>query len=81
MQINPDGAPNLYHPDNKDITHLCNDISVSPSYTWKANCLADFNLARVAGLRGPIKICFFAMATDTSWRPIVQGCMDPEPGF
>jgi hypothetical protein len=81
MHVNTDGAPNSYHPDNKGITHLCNGISIGASCTWKANCLADFNRARAEGFRGPTKICFFAMATDASGRPIVQGASDPAPGF
>lgn len=81
MQVNTDGAPDSYHPDDIGITHICNGVSVGPSCTWKAECLPEFRQARAEGFRGPTKIRFFAMATDTDGVPIIQGDTDPKPGF
>ncbi len=81
MQVNTDGAPDSYHPDDIGITHICNGVSVGAACTWKAQCLPDFRKAKAEGFRGPTKICFFAMATDTGGVPIVQGAGDPKPGY
>lgn len=81
MQVNTDGAPDSYHPDDIGITHICNGISVGQSCTWKARCLPDFRQAKAEGFRGPTKICFFAMATDAQGLPIIQGETDPKPGY
>src|SRR5262245_34541886 len=34
MQVNTDGAPDSYHPDDIGITHICNGVSVGPDCTW-----------------------------------------------
>lgn len=81
MQVNTDGAPDSYHPDDIGITHICNGVSVGQSCTWKARCLPDFRQAKAEGFRGPTKICFFAMATDAQGVPIIQGETDPKPGY
>lgn len=81
MQVNTDGAPDSYHPDDIGITHICNGISVGPDCTWKAQCLPEFRQAKAEGFRGPTKICFFAMATGTDGVPIIQGDTDPKPGY
>lgn len=81
MQVNTDGAPDSYHPDDIGITHICNGVSVGPACTWKAQCLPEFRQARAEGFRGPQKICFFAMATDAAGVPIIQGAADPRPGY
>ena len=81
MQVNTDGAPDSYHPDDIGITHICNGVSVGGSCTWKANCLTDFNRAKAEGFNGPTKICFFAMATQQTGKPILQGPNDPKPGY
>jgi hypothetical protein len=81
MQVNTDGAPDSYHPDDIGITHICNAVSVGPSRTWKAQCLPEFRQADAEGFRGPTRICFFAMATDASGAPLIQGTTDPKPGY
>lgn len=81
MQVNTDGAPDSYHPDDIGITHICNGVSVGTNCVWKANCLADFNKAKAEGFNGPTKICFFAMATERNGKPIIQGSNDPKPGY
>ena len=81
MQVNTDGAPDSYHPDDIGITHICNGVSVGQSCTWKADCLADFRKAKAENFRGPPKICFFAMATNAQGLPIIQGDADPKPGY
>jgi hypothetical protein len=81
MQVNTDGAPDSYHPDDIGITHICNGVSIGASCTWKAECLPEFRQAKAEGLRGPTKICFFAMATGANGEPIIQGERDPKPGF
>jgi hypothetical protein len=81
MQVNTDGAPDSYHPDDIGITHICNGVSLGASCTWKPQCLADFRQARAESFRGPTKVCFFAMATDGAGVPIIQGAADPKPGF
>lgn len=81
MQVNTDGAPDSYHPGDIGITHICNGVSVGRSCTWKADCLPEFRQARAEHFRGPTKICFFAMATDASGVPIIQGASDPKPGY
>jgi hypothetical protein len=81
MQVNTDGAPDSYHPDNLGITHICNGVSVGSTCTWKSNCLAEFRQAKAEQFRGPTKICFFGMATDDDGVPIVQGDSDPKPGY
>jgi len=81
MQVNTDGAPDSYHPDDIGITHICNGVSVGASCTWKAQCLPEFRQAKAEGFRGPTKICFFAMATGADGLPIIQGVNDPKPGF
>jgi hypothetical protein len=81
MQVNTDGAPNSYHPDNKGITHICNGLSVGENCRWKPRCLGDFNQARSEGFRGTTKICFFAMVTDKLGIPLVQKKGDPNPGY
>lgn len=81
MQVNTDGAPDSYHPNNIGITHICNGVSVGPHCTWKANCLAEFNQAKAEGFRGPTRICFFAMASDPNGLPVIQDNGDPQPGY
>lgn len=81
MQVNTDGAPDAYHPDDIGITHICNGVSVGPGCTWKANCLPEFRRARAEGFRGPTKVCFFAMATGADGVPLIQGEGDPKPGY
>ena len=81
MQVNTDGAPDSYHPDDTGITHICNGVSVGPACTWKASCLPEFKQAKAEHFRGPTKICFFAMATDANGLPIIQGGTDPKPGY
>jgi hypothetical protein len=81
MQVNTDGAPDSYHPDDIGITHICNGVSVGRSCTWKAKCLSDFRQAKAEHFKGPTKICFFAMATDAQGVPIIQGETDPKPGY
>lgn len=81
MQVNTDGAPDSYHPDDIGITHICNGVSVGPSCTWKAQCLSEFRQAKSESFRGSTKICFFAMATDNRGVPIIQGDSDPKPGY
>ena len=81
MQVNTDGAPDSYHPDDIGITHICNGVSVGADCVWRANCLADFNKAKAEGFNGPTKICFFAMATQQNGTPIIQGPNDPKPGY
>lgn len=81
MQVNTDGAPDSYHPDDIGITHICNGVSLGRSCTWKPNCLPDFRQAKVERFRGPTKICFFAMVTDSQGVPIIQGDADPKPGY
>jgi hypothetical protein len=81
MQVNTDGAPDSYHPDDIGITHICNGVSVGRSCTWKAKCLSDFRQAKAEHFKGPTKICFFAMAADTQGVPIIQGNTDPKPGY
>jgi hypothetical protein len=81
MQVNTDGAPDSYHPDDIGITHICNGVSVGPSCTWKVSCLPEFKQAKAEHFRGPTKICFFAMATNANGLPIIQGNADPKPGY
>lgn len=81
MQVNTDGAPDSYHPDDTGITHICNGVSVGPACAWKASCLPEFRQAKAEHFRGPTKICFFAMATDSHGLPIIQGNADPKPGY
>ncbi|MDP1678677.1 MAG: glycoside hydrolase family 75 protein [Candidatus Nitrotoga sp.] len=81
MQVNTDGAPDSYHPDDIGITHICNGISVGQDCTWKPKCLPDFEQAKAEGFGGPTKICFFAMATNAQGLPIIQGTADPNPGY
>lgn len=81
MQVNTDGAPDSYHPDDIGITHICNGVSVGSSCTWKAQCLPEFRQANAEGFRGPTKICFFAMVTGADGVPIIQGATDPKPGY
>lgn len=81
MQVNTDGAPDSYHPDDIGITHICNGVSVGAKCVWKAKCLADFNKAKAQGFNGPTKICFFAMAKHQNGKPVIQGPNDPKPGF
>jgi len=84
MQVNTDGAPDSYHPDNLGITHLCNGLSVGApgrACVWKPDCLADFRKARAAGFTGDPKICFFAMVTTRDGRPVLQKEGDPKPGY
>jgi hypothetical protein len=81
MQVNTDGAPDSYHPDDIGITHICNGVSVGPTCTWKAQCLPEFRQAKAEGFRGPTRICFFAMATNASGAPLIQGNTDPKPGY
>lgn len=81
MQVNTDGAPDSYHPDDIGITHICNGVSVGASCTWKAECLPEFRQAKAEGFRGPARICFFAMATDSAGIPLIQGDADPRPGY
>lgn len=81
MQVNTDGAPDSYHPDDIGITHICNGVSLGASCTWQANCMTKFNQAKAQGFSGSPKICFFAMATHANGKPVIQGANDPKPGF
>jgi hypothetical protein len=81
MQVNTDGAPDSYHPDDIGITHICNGVSIGANCTWKPKCLAGFNQAKAEQFKGPTKICFFAMVTDVKSTPIIQGQTDPKPGY
>jgi hypothetical protein len=81
MQVNTDGAPDSYHPDDIGITHICNGVSIGRSCTWKASCLPEFRQAKAEHFKGSTKICFFAMATDAQGVPIIQGDADPKPGY
>ena len=81
MQVNTDGAPDSYHPDNIGITHICNGVSIGPRCVWKPNCLTEFNQAKAERFRGATKICFFALATGADGAPIIQGGADPKPGY
>lgn len=81
MQVNTDGAPDSYHPDDKGITHICNGVSLGASCTWEANCLPTFRQAKAENFRGPTRICFFAMVADNQGVPVIQGGADPQPGF
>lgn len=81
MQVNTDGAPDSYHPDDIGITHICNGISVGSACTWKAQCLPEYRQARAQGFMGPQKICFFGMAADEHGVPLIQGENDPRPGY
>lgn len=81
MQVNTDGAPDSYHPDDIGITHICNGISVGSACTWKAQCLPEYRQARAQGFKGPQKICFFGMAADEHGVPLIQGENDPRPGY
>jgi hypothetical protein len=83
MAVNTDGAPDAYHPDDAGITHLCNGLSVvaGGECVWKAQCMADYRLARSRGFRGSPRLCFFAMATDNDGAPLVQGPEDSKPGY
>lgn len=81
MQVNTDGAPDSYHPDDIGITHICNGVSIGSACTWKPQCLPEFRQAKAEGFKGPQKICFFAMATDARGVPIIQGPDDPKPGY
>jgi hypothetical protein len=81
MQVNTDGAPDSYHPDDIGITHICNGVSVGQNCTWKASCLTDFKQAKAEHFKGPTKICFFAMVSDGQGVPLIQGETDPKPGY
>lgn len=81
MQVNTDGAPDSYHPDNIGITHICNGISVGSDCGWKSDCLTDFFRARSEGFIGLTKICFFGMAADLRGVPLLQKDDDPKPGY
>lgn len=81
MQVNTDGAPDSYHPDDIGITHICNGISVGSACTWKSQCLPEYRQARAQGFKGPQKICFFGMAADEHGVPLIQGENDPRPGY
>lgn len=81
MQVNTDGAPDSYHPDDIGITHICNGVSIGSACTWKPQCLPEFRQAKAEGFKGPQKICFFAMVTDARGVPIIQGPGDPKPGY
>lgn len=81
MQVNTDGAPDSYHPEDIGITHICNGVSVGQSCSWKAKCLPDFRQAKAEHFNGSTKICFFAMATDAQGVPIIQSDTDPKPGY
>ena len=83
MQVNTDGAPDSYHPDNIGITHICNGVSIGfggKPCVWKPDCLTEFNQAKGQGFTGDPKICFFAMVAKDG-KPAVQGQGDPKPGF
>jgi hypothetical protein len=81
MQVNTDGAPDSYHPDDIGITHICNGVSLGASCTWEAQCLPTFRQAKAENFRGPTRICFFAMVADNAGVPVIQGANDPRPGF
>lgn len=84
MHVNPDGAPDAYHPDDIGTVHLCNGMRVnstcSQNRPWKADCMADYRKAKAEGFSGSTPICFFAMATRDG-VPIIQGDSDPNPGY
>ncbi|MBS7456928.1 glycoside hydrolase family 75 protein [Coralloluteibacterium stylophorae] len=84
MHVNPDGAPDAYHPDDIGTVHLCNGMSVGGTCaggaSWKAQCMADYRAARAAGFTPSTPICFFAMARRDG-VPVVQGEDDPRPGY
>lgn len=86
MEVDTDGAPDAYHPENIGTTNICNALSVAPESgscklaVWKANCLADYFEAKKNNFdRGP-HICFFALITNEG-KPAIQGPSDPKPGF
>jgi hypothetical protein len=83
MAVNTDGAPDAYHPDDTGITHLCNGLSVTVGgeCVWKAQCMADYRLAKSRRFRGSPRLCFFALATDGDGVPLVQGQGDLKPGY
>jgi hypothetical protein len=81
MQVNTDGAPDSYHPDDIGVTHICNGVSTGAGCKWEASCLPRFRQAKAEGFHGPTKVCFFAMATDAQGIPIIQGPSDPNPGY
>jgi hypothetical protein len=86
MQVDTDGAPDAYHPDNIGTTHICNALSVAPAgqscgkSIWKADCLADYSKARSQHFDGDPRICFFAVVTNHG-KPLVQSGEDPKPGY
>lgn len=84
MHVNPDGAPDAYHPDDVGTVHLCNGMRVNSTCNqdrpWIANCMADYRKAKAEGFSGKTQICFFAMATRDG-VPVIQGKNDPNPGY
>lgn len=81
MQVDTDGAPDAYHPDDIGITHICNGVNVNVGGSWEPNCLTKFNRAKAEDFQGSTKIDFFAMATGSNGVPIIQGNNDPKPGY
>ncbi|HRJ53065.1 MAG TPA: glycoside hydrolase family 75 protein [Candidatus Thiothrix moscowensis] len=81
MQVDTDGAPDAYHPDDIGITHICNGVNVNAGGAWESDCLTKFNKAKAEGFQGATKIDFFAMATRPNGTPIIQGSSDPKPGY
>lgn len=86
MQVNPDGAPDAYHPDDIGTVFLCNGLKVGRTCNqvggWKAECMAGYRQAKAEGFSGKTPICFFAMATDPKdGRPVIQNQDDPRPGY
>ena len=84
MHVNPDGAPDAYHPDDHGTVHICNGIRVrstcSQKKPWIAECMADYRRAKAEDFSGQTPICFFAMATRRG-IPIIQDSSDPRPGY
>jgi hypothetical protein len=84
MHVNPDGAPDAYHPDDIGTVHICNGIRVRSTCAqdkpWISDCMADYRKARSEEFSGKTPVCFFAMATRDG-VPLVQGNDDPKPGY
>ena len=83
MQVNADGAPDAYHPDNRGTSHLCDGLSVkvNDECRWTASCLPDYRRARDEGFTGGTQLCIFGFLTDRDGVPRIQGPDDPNPGY
>src|ERR1700737_3833976 len=62
MQVDSDGAPDAYHPDNIGISHLCKGMGVGAPCHWTSDCLDAFHKARSQSFRGEPHICFYGIA-------------------